>query len=86
VSFQPDRLEMLAPEQVQTVKALVVPSSKAIAGDYMVPVRAISDGINRSADFRVTVRTSTLWGLVGILVIAAALVVLVAAMLKYGRR
>ncbi|MDW8470160.1 MAG: NEW3 domain-containing protein [Burkholderiales bacterium] len=86
VTFQPERIEAIEPNARQTVKALVVPAAKAIAGDYMMTVRASAGGANRSADFRVTVRTSTLWGVVGILVIAAALVVLVAAMLRFGRR
>jgi uncharacterized repeat protein (TIGR01451 family) len=86
VAFQPERLEALAPEESRTVTALVTPSDKAIAGDYMLTVRAVREGANKSADFRVTVRTSTMWGVVGVLVIAAAAVVLVAAMLRYGRR
>lgn len=86
VTFQPDSLASLAPNQTQTVRALVVPSSKAIAGDYMLTLRAETGGNNKSSDFRVTVRTSTVWGVVGVLVIAAALVVLVAAMLRFGRR
>jgi uncharacterized membrane protein len=86
VKFEPEKLDSLAPDGTQTVKALVVPAEKAIAGDYMVTMRAVTEGTNKSSDFRVTVRTSTLWGVVGVLVIAAALVVLVAAMLRYGRR
>jgi uncharacterized membrane protein len=86
VKFEPDKLDSLAPEATQTVKALVEPAAKAIAGDYVVTMRAVTEGTNKSADFRVTVRTSTLWGVVGVLVIAAALVVLVAAMMRYGRR
>jgi uncharacterized membrane protein len=86
VSFQPERLELIAPNETKTATALVTPSAKAIAGDYMVNVRALTGGGNESSEFRVTVRTSTLWGVVGILIIAAAVVVLVAAMLRYGRR
>ena len=86
VSFQPDRIGVVGPNETKTVRALVTPSDKAIAGDYMVTLTADSGGTSKSSDFRVTVHTSTLWGVVGILVIAAALVVLVAAMLRYGRR
>lgn len=86
VDFRPERLEALAPGERQTVKALVTPSTKAIAGDYMITVRAETGSANKSSDFRVTVRTSTLWGVAGVLVIAAAVVVLVAAMMRYGRR
>jgi len=86
VTFRPETIDSLAPDAKETIRALVTPSSKAIAGDYMVTMRAEAGEANKSSDFRVTVRTSTLWGLVGVLVIAAALVVLVIAMLKYGRR
>jgi uncharacterized membrane protein len=86
VSFQPERIEAVAPNETFTAKALVTPSDKAIAGDYMLGMRAIHNGGNKSSDFRVTVRTSTLWGVAGIAIIAAALIVLVAAMLRYGRR
>lgn len=86
VTFQPERFDALAPNEARTAQALVVPSEKAIAGDYMVTLRAETGGANESSDFRITVRTSTLWGVVGVLVIAAALVVLVAAMLRFGRR
>lgn len=86
VTFQPDSIATLAPNSRETVKALVVPAAKAIAGDYMVNVRANADGASKASDFRVTVRTSTLWGIVGVLVIAVALLALVAAMLRFGRR
>lgn len=86
VKFEPGAIEALAPDENRTVQALITPSDKAVAGDYMVTVRAETDGANKSTDFRVTVHTSTMWGIVGAIVIAAALVVLVAAMLRYGRR
>jgi uncharacterized membrane protein len=86
VSFDPATFDVLAANANQTVKATITPSSKAIAGDYMVTVSASGDGVNASSDFRVTVRTSTMWGIVGVLVIAAALIVLVLAVVRYGRR
>ena len=39
-----------------------------------------------SADFRITVTTSTLWGIVGIGIIAIALLVLLGAVARFGRR
>ena len=86
VAFQPERIDAIAPNESFTAKALVTPSDKAIAGDYMLGMRAVHGGGNKSSDFRITVRTSTLWGVAGIAIIAAALIVLVAAMLRYGRR
>ncbi len=86
VKFTPVAIDALAPGANQTVKANFTPSGKAIAGDYMVTVSATGEGVSSSSDFRTTVRTSTMWGIVGVLVIAAALIVLVLAVVRYGRR
>ena len=86
VTFQPESISELAPKQKQEVTALLTPSSKAIAGDYMVTLTASGDGASRNSDFRVTVETSTMWGIVGLVVIAAAVVVLSLAVMRFGRR
>jgi uncharacterized membrane protein len=86
ISFEPKALDLLPPNKPQTVKAEITPSEKAIAGDYMVTVSANGDGVSKSSDFRITVRTSTTWGIIGVLVIAAALVILVLAVVRFGRR
>ena len=82
---EPKVIETLAPNASQEVAVRITPSERAIAGDYMVTVRA-TGGASQTAQFRVTVNTSTLWGLVGLGVIAAALLVLGMAVLRYGRR
>ena len=86
MTFQPDVIGELPPNQRQEVKALLTPSSKAIAGDYMVTLRANGDGSSESSEFRVTVETSTIWGIVGLVVIAASVVVLSLAVMRFGRR
>lgn len=86
VAFMPKSLDLLMPNKTQTVKAEITPSDKAIAGDYMVTVSANGDGVSKSSDFRITVHTSTMWGIVGVLVIAAAMIVLVVAVVRFGRR
>jgi uncharacterized membrane protein len=86
VAFEPKSVDLLPPNKTQTVKAEITPSDKAIAGDYMVNVSANGDGVSKSSDFRITVRTSTMWGIVGVLVIAAAMIVLVLAVVRFGRR
>ena len=63
------------------------PAARAIAGDYQTTIRANSTGgQSESANFRITVLTSTVWGAVGIGVIAAALLVVVFAVARFGRR
>lgn len=86
VAFEPKEVEQLAPNAEASVTALVTPSDKALAGDYMMSVRANGDGIAESVNFRTTVVTSTLWGAVGLGVIAASLIVLVGAVGRFGRR
>ena len=65
---------------------VVTPADKAIAGDYVASFRANGRGESASADFRITVTTSTLWGIVGVGIIAVALLVLLGAVARFGRR
>ena len=48
------------------VVAHVTPSSDAIAGDYVTTFKATAPVANASADIRVTIQTSLLWGIVGV--------------------
>ena len=86
VTFQPDKIETLAPNQKQDVQALLTPSAKAIAGDYMTTFRANGNGDSSSSDFRITVATSSMWGIVGVGIIAIAFLVLIGAVARFGRR
>ena len=86
ITFDPKEIPEIAAGEEQKVAALLTPSAKAIAGDYMVSVRASGEGVSESANYRVTVTTSTLWGVTGIAVIGAALLVLVGAVGRFGRR
>lgn len=86
VSFDPNSLPGLDAGGNQQVNVKITPSDKAIAGDYVVAINANGDGVSQSAEFRVTVNTSTWWGIVGLIVIAVAVIILVLAVLRYGRR
>jgi uncharacterized membrane protein len=86
VSFDSKTVDQLAPGETKTVVATLTPSAKALAGDYMTTFRADAGGESSSADFRIAVTTSTLWGVFGIALIAVALIVLVGAVARYGRR
>jgi uncharacterized membrane protein len=86
-SFDPKELPELAAGKSQPIKVTLTPSARAIAGDYQTTIRASSaGGQSESANFRITVLTSTLWGAVGIGVIAVALLVVVFAVARFGRR
>lgn len=86
VESEPKTVPTIEPNGKQEVSVHVTPSGKAVAGDYMMTVRASGEGVSDSADFRVTVETSTLWGATGLGVIAIALIVMAAGVRKYGRR
>jgi uncharacterized membrane protein len=61
-------------------------TADSITGDYQTTICASSaGGQSGSANFRITVLTSTLWGAVGIGVIAVALLA-VFAVARFGRR
>jgi uncharacterized membrane protein len=86
-SFDPKQLPQLAAGATQDVKVTLSPSERAIAGDYQTTIRAsAAGGLSESANFRITVLTSTLWGAVAIAIIAMALMVVVFAVARFGRR
>lgn len=86
IEFNPKSIASVAPNDKKEVQVSVTPADKAIAGDYVATFRANGRGEQASADFRITVTTSTLWGLVGVGIIAVALLVLLGAVARFGRR
>ena len=87
VDFDPaPNIATVAPQGSSQVTAIITPSGDAIAGDYVVSFTATTDQANASQDIRVTVETSLLWGLVGVVLILAVLGGLYWVFRTYGRR
>lgn len=87
VQFQPKQIPQLEAGKQVDVTANIKPADQAVAGDYVVTVKANSEEVPaKSTDFRITVLTSTLWGIVGIGLIAVAVVVVGLAVMRFGRR
>jgi uncharacterized membrane protein len=86
VSFEPKRIDRIAPNQTAKVQALITPPDNAIAGDYALGLTASTRGETGNAHFRVTVTTSTVWGVAGAGIIGAALLIMVGAVARFGRR
>jgi uncharacterized membrane protein len=86
VEFDPKTVERVAPNENKEVQARITPTVKAIAGDYVTTLRANARGESASATYRVTVATSTQWGIIGVAIVGAALLVLVGAVARFGRR
>ena len=86
ITFDPKTVDRIAPNDNKEVQALITPTEKAIAGDYMTTVRALARGESASSTFRIAVATSTMWGIAGIGIIGVALLVMVGAVARFGRR
>jgi len=86
VTFEPAAIDRLVPGKDTEVQALITPSDKSLAGDYMVSVNANARGESASSQFRVTVATSTVWGMAGAGVIGVALLLMLGAVARFGRR
>jgi uncharacterized membrane protein len=86
VTFDPKTVDRIAPNDNKEVQALITPTDKAIAGDYVTTIRASARGESAVTNFRVTVTTSTMWGIAGVGIIGVALLVMVGAVARFGRR
>jgi uncharacterized membrane protein len=86
VTFDPKSVDKIAPNDTKEVQAMITPPEKAIAGDYVTTLRANWRGDSAQASFRVGVATSTIWGIYGVGLIGIALLVLVGAVARFGRR
>lgn len=87
VTLNPETvMEVPANNEVE-VTADIKPADNAISGDYVITFRAQpNQSVSKSADFRITVQTSTLWGAVGIGLIAVAVAIVGMAVTRFGRR
>ena len=86
VTFEPPTVTVPANEEGVQVTARLTPSGDAIAGDYVTTFRASSDLANASAEMRITIETSLLWGVVGLGLIALVVLGLWWTFRRYGRR
>ncbi|WP_088105536.1 NEW3 domain-containing protein [Halalkalibacter urbisdiaboli] len=86
VEFEPTKINVIEPGKSEKLKATLTASSKAIAGDYVVKLDATSPEASSSAELRMQVETSMLWGWIAVLIIAGVIVGIYYLMRKYGRR
>ena len=87
VNLNPETVVEVPANQEVEVIADVKPTDNAIAGDYVVTFRAQpNQSASKSVEFRITVQTSTLWGAVGIGLIAVAVAIVGMAVTRFGRR
>ena len=86
VSFDTPTIDVIEAGATVEVTAHVTPSDQALTGDYVVTMTANASQVSDSAEFRVAVETSMVWGFVAVVVIVALLAGIGYVFRKYGRR
>lgn len=86
VSFDTTSIDKLEAGASVDVTAHITPGDNALNGDYITVITASCDNQSDSAEFRVTVKTQTSWGIFAIVIIVAVVAGLYYVMKKYGRR
>lgn len=84
--FDKSTIAHLEPGKSETVKVKITASDEAIAGDYVATFTASSAETSSNATYRISVETSTLWGIVAVLIIVLVIAGLYYLVKKYGRR
>ena len=86
VEYSESSIDVLEAGATHEVTAYVTPSDEAMSGDYVVVLTASNSETSDQAEFRVSVKTETVWGVVGVALIAVIALVLWFIFRKFGRR
>ena len=86
VTFDPERIDVLSPEELKQVEVSITPTDQALVGDYSVGLTADAGKVSKAIEMRITVRASTAWGWIGIGIIVLVMAGLVALFIRLGRR
>ena len=86
MSFSQPAVEVIEAGASVEVTARLTPGKDALSGDYVVTVKAAGSETSDTAEFRISVKTETVWGIVGVLLIVCVFAGLGWVFHKYGRR
>lgn len=86
VAFKPETLETLAPGDLKQVEMTITPAEEALVGDYSVGLAVEGEKAKKNLEFRVTVKASTAWGLIGVIIILVVVAGLLTTFFRFGRR
>ncbi len=86
VTFKPDTVRQLEAGGKAQVFVTVKADDKAIPGDYVTSITAQTTEVSSTASFRISVKTSLLWGWLGIFIVLAIIAIIYLLFRKYGRR
>jgi uncharacterized membrane protein len=88
IDFEFDDIPVLERGASRQIRVNIVPPSDAIPGDYAITLyTAVQErGISKTLNYRVTVTGSVAWGFLGLGIIALLAILLVAIIVRLGRR
>jgi uncharacterized membrane protein len=86
-TITPVQVGTLGPKESVTFNVAVTTTETTVSGDYMVTIAASSDQVSSdSPQVRVTVSTSTSWGIYGVVIAIIFVIALVVVFKKFKRR
>ena len=86
ITFDPPSVTGVKPSGAVQVVATITPAKNSVSGDYPVVLKATSGSSSQEVDLRYRVSSSSWLGLLGVLIIVAALGSLGYAFRRFGRR
>jgi uncharacterized membrane protein len=73
VKFEPEKIEGLEPGAFRQVEAKITPAAQTLVGDYSVALTANGEKASDNVEMRVRVNAASLWGWIGIGLIAVVI-------------
>ena len=86
LTFTPSNISVLEPGVTQEIDVIVRPPAGTEAGDYPLILKAVGDQTETERDLRITVTSSAVGGIVGVIVVIAVIVVLAIWFKRSGNR
>ena len=86
VSFSESTIDTLEAGATKEVTAYIKPAQDVVTGDYVTDITIKNDSASSMAEFRVSVKTQTTWGIVAVAIIVVLVAVLAGIFKKFGRR
>ena len=87
IKFSPEKIETLKASDTVPIDVNIKPPPKTVAGDYMISLKISGKQVTaENMAVRVSVKTPTIWGWVGVIIIIVVIAGLFFIIMRFGRR
>jgi uncharacterized membrane protein len=87
IKFSPEKIETLKASDTIPVDVNIKPPPKTVAGDYMISLQISGKQVTaENMAVRVSVKTPSIWGWVGVIIIIVVIAGLFFIIMRFGRR